>query len=134
MPGWVDEQSRECADRDLAKVATEYRPDELRRAATALAYAINPDGDFSDEDRARRRGISIGRQDPDGMSHISGYLTPEARAKLDAVLGKWAAPGMCNPADQTPTIDGSPCAQAIKQDYRSSAQRNHDGLNAECKI
>ena len=33
------------------------------------------------------------------MSPISGYLTPEARATLDAVFAKLAAPGMCNSAD-----------------------------------
>jgi hypothetical protein len=33
------------------------------------------------------------------MSPINGYLTPEARATIDAVFAKLAAPGMCNPAD-----------------------------------
>lgn len=40
------------------------------------------------------------------MSPISGYLTPQARATLDAVLARWAAPGMCNPDDATPTPKG----------------------------
>jgi Domain of unknown function (DUF222) len=63
---------------------------------------------------------------------ISGYLTPEARAGLDAVLSKWAAPGMCDPADESPTVDGRPSEQAITADSRSPAQRNHDALNAGC--
>jgi Domain of unknown function (DUF222) len=85
-------------------------------------------------DRARRRGVTIGNQGIDGMSPITGYLTPEARATLDAVLAKLAAPGMCNPFDQQPVVDGTPSQDAIDGDSRSCAQRNHDGLNAECYI
>jgi len=64
------------------------------------------------------------------MSPITGYLTPEARATLDAVLAKLAAPGMCNPFDQEPVVDGTPSQDAIDGDTRSCAQRNHDALNA----
>ncbi len=46
-------------------------------------------------------------------------MTPEARAGLDAVLSKWAAPGMCNPDDQTPTVDGRPTEEAIERDFRT---------------
>jgi hypothetical protein len=58
---------------------------------------LNPDGEFSDQKRARKRGIIIGKQQYDGMSPISGYLTPEARASFEPVLAKLAAPGACNP-------------------------------------
>jgi hypothetical protein len=81
-------------------------------------------------DRARRRGLSIGKQDIDGMSPITGYLTPEARATLDAVLAKLAAPGMCNPDDEAPCVDGPPPEHAVGGDSRTCAQRNHDALNA----
>jgi Domain of unknown function (DUF222) len=64
------------------------------------------------------------------MSRLTGWLTPQARATIEAVLAKLAAPGMCNPDDQTPTVDGPPSEQAIDRDTRSPAQRNHDGLNA----
>ena len=133
LPGWVDGPTKERAERDLAKLAHEYRPDELRAAATAMADAINPDGTFTDDDRAARRGVSIGRQDQDGMSPVSGYLTPEARAGLDAVLSKWAAPGMCNPEHPSPTVDGAPSEEAITADHRTRAQRQHDALNALCR-
>ena len=53
------------------------------------------------------------------MSPISGYLTPEARATLDAVFAKLAAPGMCNPADETPCVSGTPSQAAIQGDTRS---------------
>ncbi len=64
------------------------------------------------------------------MSRISGLLDPEARATLDAVLAKLAAPGMCNPDDEAPCVDGQPCEAAMQSDTRSQPQRNHDGLKA----
>lgn len=67
------------------------------------------------------------------MSPIKGWLTPEARAGLDAVLSKWAAPAMCDPADESPIVDGCPSEQAIENDLRSPAQRNHDALVAMCR-
>jgi Domain of unknown function (DUF222) len=62
------------------------------------------------------------------MSLISGHLTPEARATLDAVLAKLAAPGMCNSADDEPCISGTPPREAIQGDTRTAGQRNHDAL------
>ncbi len=61
------------------------------------------------------------------------WLTPELRAGLDAVLAKWAAPGMCNPDDQTATVAGEPTEDAKQWDGRSTAQRNHDALKAGCE-
>ena len=130
LPCWIDEPTRAQAEDKLAQVAANYRPDELQRFADWYAAVLNPDGDFSDEDRARKRGVSIGPQGNDGMSAIKGWLDPELRAGLDAVLAKWAAPGMCNPADEKPTIEGEPVREAVDADYRSAAQRNHDALNA----
>ena len=36
------------------------------------------------------------------MSRIHGRLDPEARATVEAVFAKFAAPGMCNPDDENP--------------------------------
>ena len=134
LPCWVDAPTRECAEADLAAAATEHRPEVVRKLADRLACYLNPDGEFGDEERARRRGLTLGKQDPDGMSRISGVLTPEARATLEAVLAKTAAPGMCNPGDDTPVVDGPAGEEAVQRDTRTVAQRNHDGLNAGCEI
>ena len=128
LPDFVDIETRQNAEAQLARLAGEHRPDELARLADTLTDCLNPDGDFTEHDRARRRGITIGRQDIDGMSPISGYLTPEARATLDAVFAKLAAPGMCNPADVEPCVSGTPSQAAIQGDTRSAGQRNHDAL------
>ncbi|WP_459979931.1 DUF222 domain-containing protein, partial [Mycobacterium avium] len=33
-----------------------------------MADVLNPDGTFTEEDRARQRGLTLGHQQPDGMS------------------------------------------------------------------
>ena len=130
LPEAVDLDTRACAEAQLAELATQFRPDHLADVACQLADYLNPDGIFADEDRARRRGLTLGKQGPDGMSQLRGWLTPEARATVEAVLAKTAAPGLCNPADDTPVVDGPPTEDAERCDTRSPAQRNHDGLNA----
>jgi hypothetical protein len=133
LPDFVDLETRAKAEAQLARLAGEHRPDELAKLADKLTDCLHPDGDFSDVDRAKRRGIVLGKQDVDGMSAISGYLTPEARATIDAVFAKLAAPGMCNSADDEPCISGTPSQAGIHGDTRSAAQRNHDALLAAAR-
>ncbi|KRQ21694.1 MULTISPECIES: HNH endonuclease signature motif containing protein [Mycobacteroides] len=130
LPVVVDAPTREAAEQQLATMAAQFGPEHLRVGADRMMALLNPDGQFCDTDRARRRGISIGQQGFDGMSPISGLLDPETRAYLDAVFTKLAAPGMCNPNDQTPVVDGEPTPEAAESDRRSSAQRHHDALRA----
>lgn len=132
LPGCVDVETRQKAEAHLVGLATAHRPDELARLADRLSQCINPDGTYSDEDRARRRGLTLGNQDVDGMSPLRGWLTPELRATLEAVLAKLAAPGMSNPEDEAPALDEPP-AEAPR-DSRSAAQRNHDALNAALRV
>ncbi|CDO89996.1 REPhypothetical protein [Mycobacterium triplex] len=106
LPGWIDVDTRERAEADLTRLASQYRPDQL--AADHLTDLLNPDGNYADDDRARRRGLTLGNQQADGMSALTGWITPELRATLETVLAKLAAPGMCNPNDQTPCVDGAP--------------------------
>jgi hypothetical protein len=134
LPDFVDIETRHKAEAQLARLAGEHRPDELAKLADKLTDCLNPDGDFSDVDRAKRRGLIIGKQDLDGMSPISGYLNPEARATIDAVFAKLAAPGMCNSADDEPCISGTPSQAAIQGDTRSLGQRNHDALLAAARV
>jgi hypothetical protein len=130
LPDAVGFAEREKAEKRLAKRARRTRPDQLRKFAVELALRLNPDGDFTDRDRARNRGLTLGPQEWDGTSRINGYLTPEARAGLEAAFATWAAPGMCNPEDQTATVSGTPSEEAVRADTRSTAQRNHDALVA----
>jgi hypothetical protein len=135
LPGYIDGQTRDLAEADLARIATGLGPAQFRQAADRLAFLLNQDGDMPDDaDRARRRYLTIEKQQADGMSRIHGLIDPECRATVEAVLAKWAAPGMCNPDDEAPCVDGEPGEEAVHSDTRSQGQRNHDALNAGCEI
>ncbi len=127
LPGWVDEDTRAAADRQLASLGAGLKPDDLKKAADRLAAMIDQDGpEPTDAERARKRGISMGKQQPDGMSRLTGWVTPELRAVYEAIEAKLAAPGVCNPDDDAPCVDGEPDAQQRRRDTRSPAQRTHD--------
>jgi len=119
------------AEAFLAEQAAVLRPDQLEKVADQLAATLNPDGIFCDEYRAAQRGFTwCGPQRPDGMSVGRLIATPELRAMLDAWLGPFAAPGMCNPGDQTPVTSGEPTQGGIDADRRQHTQRQHDALAA----
>jgi hypothetical protein len=131
LPGHIDYQARELAEADLARIAPGLGPTQFRAAAERLAFLFNQDGDEPDDvERARRRYVTIEKQCVDGMSRFHGLLDPEARATIDAVFAKLAAPGMCNPDDENPCVDGEPSEEAAHSDIRSQGQRNHDALKA----
>lgn len=118
------------AEAFLADKAGEVRPDQLAKVADRYAQKINPDGRFTDRDRAFRRGFTWSTQRRDGMSLGRLVATPELRANLDAWFARFAAPGMCNPSDETPCVTGEPAPDASSTDSRTYAQRQHDALNA----
>ncbi|WP_396929431.1 HNH endonuclease signature motif containing protein [Mycolicibacterium sp.] len=130
LPFDVPTEVREAAELFLADKALLMRPDQLSRAAHRLALEINPDGQFSDEDRARKRTVVVGRQQPDGMTEIRILATPEFCSYVEAVFAKYAAPGMCNPADQTAVTQGEPAPEEAQADTRTIGQRQHDALMA----
>src|ERR1700722_2738163 len=130
LPAEVDLGTREAAEADLAGKAAGYRPDELAKYAGRIMDWLHPDGEFSEQERARKRGIVLGTPEFDGMSRLSGLVTPELGAAIEAMLAKLAAPGVCNPDDDTPVVDEAPDQDAVRRDHRSTAQRNHDGLLA----
>ncbi|OIN78038.1 hypothetical protein BMG05_25500 [Mycobacterium malmoense] len=68
LPGWIDGETRERAETQLARQGAQHLPEQL----AALANCLNPDGLYNDDDRARRRGVTLGNQGPDGMSTLRG--------------------------------------------------------------
>ena len=64
------------------------------------------------------------------MSIARLVATPELRAMLEAWEAKFGAPGMCNPAEQSPTVTGEPSLDVVDRDTRTHAQRRHDALAA----
>ncbi len=85
-----------------------------------IADVLNPDGVFDERDRANRRGLALGPQGPDGMSRLSGWLTPEARSYLEAA-GAAVRPGRHRPDSDKPVVSG-------ETDGRTPSQRLHDAL------
>ncbi|GAY15192.1 HNH endonuclease signature motif containing protein [Mycobacterium sp. shizuoka-1] len=133
LPAAVDGATREHAEAQLGGLAGGLTPEALRKLAHQLMAMINQDGILDDDrDQARKRGIVVGPQQVDGMSKISGWVNPELRAALDATNAKLAAPGYCNPDDETPCVDGTPSEHQITSDVRSAAQRVHDALKTVC--
>ncbi len=137
VPRGVAETDREAAEQLLAEFARSGSPDDIGKVGDRILAYLDPDGRLTnDVDRARMRGIMVGRQRPDGMSPIRGDIDPVLRALLDPLLAKYARPGVCNPDDPTSpsvgidTVDSAVLAEAARADHRSAVQRNHDALKA----
>ena len=130
LPLSVHPVTKDNAEAFLAEQAVQLRTDQLARVAAQLAVSLNPDGRFSDADRALRRGFSWGPQRADGMSQGRLCASPALRAELDALFAKLAAPGMCNPGDQSPLVNGEPTEEQAEADRRTVGQRQHDALSA----
>ena len=52
----------------------------------------------------------------------------------EVLFAKYAAPGMCNPADAEPCTTGTPTQAQIDTDHRTLAQRQHDAMLAIGRI
>jgi len=134
LPADLDPGTRTAAEAQLGGLAGGLTPEGLRKLARQLLGYLDSDGTLDDErEHARKRGLTLGAQGLDGMSRLTGWITPELRATLDAAFAKLAAPGYCNPEDQTPCLDGVPAQHQIDADTRSPAQRSHDALQTVCR-
>lgn len=81
-----------CAEleRILATAAAGITPHTLREVATYALNALNQNGDGPDL-AERRRGITFGRQDVDGMIRVSGHVDAELGAYLKTIAQVWGA-------------------------------------------
>jgi hypothetical protein len=116
LPGAVSPDDVAAAERTLVEHATRLDAGIVTKLGQRIADYLNPDGLFTDEDRARRRGLHLGSQGPDGMSRLSGLLDPEARAYFEAIEAA-VRPGRHQPDNDSDS-----------RDDRSPAQRYHDAL------
>lgn len=119
LPSCVSPIDAADAERRLVGHAAELDAAVVTKLGQRIADYLNPDGNFTDVDRARRRSLHLGPQGPDGMSRLSGLLDPEARAYFEAVEAA-VRPGRHRPDG----ADGDPEAR----DQRTPAQRCHDAL------
>ena len=131
IPCAVDATTRGQIEADLVRTAIAVGPKELKDNADRRLFLLDQDGPLPDDaERARRRGATKAPQQADGMTQLKVNMTPEAWATYEAIFAKWAAPGMCNPADAVPCISGTPTQEQIDNDHRSLAERQHDALVA----
>ncbi len=114
LPARVSPVDVQAAERTLVRHATKVDAGIVAKLGQRIADYLNPDGLFSDEDRARRRGLRLGPQGPDGMSRLSGFLDPECRAYFEAIEAA-VRPGRHQPDSES-------------RDDRTPAQRCHDAL------
>ena len=135
LPGFVDAATRHRIEADWVRTAVGVGPKELKDLADLTLFLLDQDGPTPDDaERARRRGLSKGKQRSDAMTDIVGSLTPEAWAVWEVLFAKYAAPGMCNPDDPEPCTSGTPTQAQIDNDHRSLAQRQHDAMVAVGRI
>jgi hypothetical protein len=131
IPSAIDATTRGQIEADLVRTAMGVGPKELKDTADRTLFLLDQDGPAPDDaERGRRRGVRKAPQLPDGMTPITANLTPEAWAVYEAIFAKWAAPGMCNPAEEYPCMSGTPTQEQIDHDHRTLAQRQHDALLA----
>jgi len=116
LPACVAPVDVDAAERTLVRHAANVDAGIVAKLGQRIADYLNPDGLFSDEDRARRRGMHLGPQGPDGMSRLSGFLDPQCRAYFEAIEAA-VRPGRHQPDNDL-----------ASRDDRTPAQRCHDAL------
>jgi hypothetical protein len=129
LPGFVDTATRTQIEVDWVRKAAGTGPKALADTVARRLFLLDQDGPVPDDaERARRRGVSKGQQQPNGMTHATADFTPVAWAIWEALYAKYAAPGMCNPDDENPCTSGTPTQEQIDRDTRSLEQRRHDAM------
>lgn len=122
LPSCVSAREREEVEQSLVREAAKSDAEIVKVAGRHIDEIFNPDGDYDEADRARRRGLVLGPQGPDGMSRLWGWIDPEARCYLEASTAA-VRPGRHLP-------DGT---IAETRDDRTPAQGCHDGLKLGLK-
>jgi Domain of unknown function (DUF222) len=95
LPSCVSDVDRVEVEASLVREAVKNDADIVKNAGRRIDEIFNPDGDFDEADRARRRGLVLGPQGPDGMSRLDGFIDPETRAYVEASTA--AAPSRRHP-------------------------------------
>ncbi len=119
LPSVVPEAKARKSEQILVRHAKSQDAKFVNTSDGGIADHLNPDGLFDENDRARRRGLHLSPQGPDGMSRLSGWIDPEARAYLEAVNAA-VRPGRHQPeSDQH---------EEVQPDPRTAPQRLHDAV------
>jgi hypothetical protein len=89
LPSRVDPVTRSQAEKTLADVAVDQDPRGLTIAAMHLLARLHPDGEAPAEEVARKVGLTLGPQQPDGTRYIRGWVSPRLGAFLEPIVAKF---------------------------------------------
>lgn len=127
LPSCVSADDRAEVEASLVREASKNDADIVKTAGRHIDEIFNPDGHYDEADRARRRGLHLGPQGPDGMSRMWGWIDPETRSYVETSTAA-VRPGRHLPEDTLP--DGT---LTETRDDRTRAQRCHDGIKLGLK-
>jgi hypothetical protein len=122
----LEPEAVETAEQLLTDHAAILTPPELRRFASAVVNAADPDGPEPVDDQLQqdRRYLEL-KQRRDGMWHLAGRLSNTLGAQLNAILDPLTKPRTTAIEDEDGTVVEIP-------DQRPQVQRLHDALEEAC--
>jgi Domain of unknown function (DUF222) len=127
LPSALSATNKEMSERNLVRHAKSQDANFVTTIGKRIADHLNPDGCFDENDRARRRGLTLGPQQPDGMSRLAGWVDPENRAYLEA------ANAAVRPGRHQPESDSPHQHVEVTPDARTASQRLHDAVKLGMK-
>lgn len=127
LPSAVQDRVAVAADAPVVELVRTAGPDAVAGLRPFLLGIAGVDEPYTDDDRARLRQVTLGRQGEDGMTPIRGALTPELAAVLQRLMADHATPGSLT--GTTGTDDSDDSDESVG-DTRSPGQRRHDALLA----
>lgn len=132
LPAKLQSEVAKAADGYIAALIEQAGPNAVDNLGLHLRKMIGQD-EYDDDDRARLRSITVGKQGSDGMSSIRGKVTPRFAAALQRLFADHAKAGdladrMCSAPSDNGEDAGAPFDPVT--DPRSPEQRRHDALEA----
>lgn len=103
LPATVDPITRCQAEQSLVTAAADLDPHSLAVLAIHLLALLHPDGEEPADAAARKAGLHLGSQQPDGLSYLSGWVTPKLRAMIEPILAKFSERGRHPAREPDPT-------------------------------
>ncbi len=116
MPNAIQEELTEKADPHVAELVEKVRVDDLDKLGSMLRALFGIDDPYTDEDRKQARYVQVSKQGHDGMSKLTGQLTPHLAALIKRLAADHGKPG--------DLLDDA------ANDNRCPGQRLHDALEA----
>lgn len=106
FPKSVHAELTRVADPHIAELVEHVEVDDLDALGPMLRAMLGIDDPYTDADRKRARDVRVGVQEHDGMSRISGRLTPHLAALIKRLAADHGRPGglLAEGADDGRTI------------------------------